>query len=347
MDLVYINDTQVFNFVKFANGQENKCELKTNYAKPIQLERKMECCLIDMSFPRTPYNYKIEDKKLAVVFLFDFPGLRVEDMPKGINYVTEPSTEFKRPFIIKTFDPKERYIKKIKYDLNYKYPNFEELTDHITSIINNDMNKMAKSTFNEWMPDSFSEDGKENDDIEFQPLSIEFNFNSNVVHTNIDFKVQPGIIKIRKKGQSEDDPAEEIAKFIFYFNYELHFILGLEVDTDPLKRFDKFFQFKTIQNLGNVPLTRFKNRFKNNILFLHSDIIKTSYFNNNRSNILRSLTFHHYWGLKAFENKIFIPIRFDEIDSILLSIRDSENDIIYFDEEFISITLLMRPIELS
>ena len=94
------------------------------------------------------------------------------------------------------------------------------------------------------------------------------------------------------------------------------------------------------------------NSIENEIIFLkiYCDIIIETYINDRKTNLLRLVPININPSKKStlytFEKGLYIPLRFNEIESIRLSIRDQENRELFFLDEKILATLILRPIRI-
>ena len=343
MDRVFIKDSQVFHLHQVSNENVStlQSEWTTNYIKSIKLERKMELALVDITLPKKIFNYQIENKYLKLTFYMSWTGLKDRETFKSGEIINR--SDYSRRFgmfdINNPFEnPTESYKEEVRFQNHYQ--NFEDLLKDVSEKINKECNAKAKWIFQKWMPDAFIKGHYENEDIHFQPLEFKYDY----WRQKWQFKSKPGVIKLRKKGSPQYNNGVEIAKFIYNFNDKLHETLGIDNTMFPLNELSDEKEFKFNSNVIKLKIP--KNYFIDKLLFVKSDILKVSYVNNSRSECMRSISFSNRIQHYSFNNYLFIPIRFEDIDSIKISIKDTDDNVFYYEEGFISLTLLVRPIEM-
>ena len=335
MDRVYVKDSQVFYLNKFVTGETNS-EWTTTYEKSIQLERKMECALIDLKLPDKLYNFEIHNKNLSIDFIYDLQGLR----NGGLNSMNPKLDD--RPFNVKPFVETEIPTVSKTYNLKFHYENINELFDHISQVVNNEMNGQAKKEFNEWRPNSFPTVEQRRAILYFAPMKITFKQESK---SNFSFTSRPGRISITS-GWGGGRKVKEIARFVFNFSRDLHSILGIPEEKYPLNYINNDTKL-IVFNEEKIHIKRYKNLLKEKILFVYCDILKQSFIDNRRGEVLRVVTFSPNNNNLSFKSKIFIPLRMIEIDTIKISIRDYNGNLFYYKDGYISLALIIRPIEMS
>ena len=358
MDRVYIKDSQVFYLNKFSSVEEENSEWITTYVKPINLERKMECSLIDISLPEKPYNYKILNKNLKIELIYDLTGLRdggLENLDRNkYGNLNEDEVEYKDRFNSpKPFNEKDKPTKIINFNLKEEYNSYIELMNHILEVINIQMNERAKFEFKRWMPTSFDNNGNARNFVQFHPMKI--NQRNVEIAENLYYKFTAGRISAKETlppGSTNEPEVRTIAFFNFSFNKELHTVLGIQ-DLFPLNTFsttlNKIHETSTDDaiNEREIRIKPYKNIFNNQILYVFCDILKDSFIGNQKGDVLRVFPFTPQKRNSSFGSKIFIPLRMDEIDTIKITIKDKNGELFYFQNDCISLTLLIRPIEMN
>ena len=149
-----------------------------------------------------------------------------------------------------------------------------------------------------------------------------------------------------------------VATFYFTFSKDLHEILGLDPKKFPNVRYNE-----AEDKYEKDEINSFAPKFKINIdeeknqeqikesdmYFVYCDIIQESFVKNIKQNILRIFNKKKQSQednvCYSFNDNLYIPLRVDEINSIMITIRNEFGDILRFDRGKIFVTLLMRPIE--
>ncbi len=159
-----------------------------------------------------------------------------------------------------------------------------------------------------------------------------------------DLRIKFSIGKIRLK--DKNGKLLNIAKYYPEFPENTHELLGFNPGSYPVvknindgKEIEDYDEFAE-----NSPINLDIDSF-----YVYSDIIKESYINDTKVNILRIFQRDKKTNDEvisySFDEKLFIPLRVKEITSIKISIRNVSADELFFTRGGIRCTLLIRPIE--
>jgi len=139
------------------------------------------------------------------------------------------------------------------------------------------------------------------------------------------------------------------------FNPKLHGLLGFETDKFPQMQFDKnkkdtdYISYGDGDSKNEAPNHPNLNYLNVDFIFVYCDIIKESYIENTKTNILKIFAkknnINNNITTYQFDSSLHIPLRVEEIHSIKLSLRNSLGEKLYYKSGHILATLLFRPVE--
>ena len=129
---------------------------------------------------------------------------------------------------------------------------------------------------------------------------------------------------------------ETLAKFDIKFNNNLSNLLGISninIDQVDQIELDKTIDF-TEQKI--------------NYLFVYCDGIVDSYINERKRNLLKVISIkkneNSDMTIYKFEKPLFMPLRINEFDSLRITIKDEEDEDLFFTDGKLLATLILRPI---
>jgi hypothetical protein len=326
MDQLYLKDSQVFYLQKDSfNELGTDCELKTTFKKPIHLERQMECALLEIKIPKN-FFLKQNQKKFVIKLHFE------NDYDIRIHYNTLK--------LVHNINPDLKVIPE-NFDKNYtistkNFNNIQNLYENIEIIVNEDIKAYIVEKCQDLYPTSFTSAGEPNGDgIVYEPMTFKINEKSD---GKTQLSTRLGTLSI----QDDKGFFEHVATFYISFNKELHELLQITSDF-PLARYSNELDIPNQNIIKNILLgTKIEDK---DMIFIYADIIRESFIDNIRANILRIVSLETDKTYYSFKHQIFIPMRVEEFNSLNVSIRNSEGKILYFNEGSICIALLLRPIE--
>ena len=159
---------------------------------------------------------------------------------------------------------------------------------------------------------------------------------------------------------------ERAAIFWINFNKDLHDLLGISEENFPIVKTIKEPSAADVFSFSNMAPVKWDFKYKEkydykvviptrttitekksypDVIYIYTDIVKDSLVGSQKVNILKIVSLAKNKTFYMFSNVNFIPLRVENIDSITVSLRNHLGESIYFDEGFISLTLLIRPIE--
>src|SRR5882757_5596425 len=126
------------------------------------------------------------------------------------------------------------------------------------------------------------------------------------------------------------------ARYVLKFNDKLSILLGLkEINID------------NVEEVDINPIQEFEDR-NINYLFVYCDGVVNSYMNERRTNLLRVIPIRRAekseMTIYKFEKPLFVPLRVKEINSLRISLKDEENNDLFFTKGKLLATLILRPI---
>jgi hypothetical protein len=293
----------------------------------------MECALVEIDLPKVLYANPNKNKWspffLDMVFHWNIEPFVLENhTPNQLNLVHD----------IKTYSvimPKG--LKKRSYINNFK-ANGQQIYDEICKTVEKDMNEMLIERCKDLFPTSILSSGELADGVDLDPLKcqiIEMPDGKTKLSTRV------GTLSIKKAKPNLLDEKLDIAKYWFTFGKELSDLL--ELDIYPL------LNTNYLINIANKDVFFEKiigtKLSSNDKIYIYTDIIKESFIDNNRTNILRYLPYQLNKSYYSFKHQLFIPLGVEEFNSITVSIRNSEKKLLSFNEGSLCVALKLRPIE--
>jgi hypothetical protein len=211
----------------------------------------------------------------------------------------------------------------------------QNLYENIEKIVNQDIKAYIIEKCQDLYPTSFTSAGEPNGDgIVYEPMTFKLKEKSD---GKKQLKTRLGTLSI----QDDKGFFKHVATFYITFNKELHELL--QISDFPLSRFSNDLEIPNQNIIKNILLgTKIEDQ---HMIYIYADIIRESFIDNMRANILRIVSLETDKSYYSFKHQIYIPMRVEEFNSINVSIRNSEGKILYFNEGSICIALLLRPIE--
>jgi len=322
MDSEFKNDM----FVVYLKNSNKNGELETIFHKPIYLNRRMECSLEEIILPNEIYPSNNDNSSNNSIIT----STKTYHLTLYIYYVyISYKLEWKYNVVPSAYH-QQHVDKEIYYD------------SELYSITANSFDKLNQKLVKNFKNANLSELNP-NDLEEFYPLQFKYNDKSNR-YININGKFD---IKVEKNINSEK-LTQTAAYFYLIPDQNLHKLLGFAEEMYP------HFDFKDNNISFNSP-DKFIAKFPPKIIktvdlfYVYCDIIKESFVENNKLNILRIFAKDNASNENIvtyyFNKSLYIPLRVDEIYSIKVSIRNKFAEILNFEKGEIQATLLFRPIE--
>src|SRR5882757_2131564 len=364
------------NFLKTKNifyllSDDNNCVLQTTFDKSIQFDEPMECALHELILPNLLYrnnvltdleitgNFnwvstdpdiskeKVMSKKFNLKSIFDLPS-SVENIVRDIN----------------------QWIKSIiyeEYNTNHKTDIMQSLftSDQFENFVLNDTS--ISNTY--FTPFNFQSIGKKNSLRKFG----KFDFLSNILgqsDSNISRNKRQVDNNQQSAEQSVEQPAQQPAEQSAKQSAEKTTNQGVvesqsltlpEIELEKLPVPQS--QILTKIALGYALKTfaryvlKFNDKLSNllglkeiniNYLFVYCDEVVNSYMNDRRTNLLRVIPIRRAekseMTIYKFEKPLFVPLRVKEINSLRISLKDEENNDLFFTKGKLLATLILRPI---
>jgi hypothetical protein len=328
-------NSDIFNLflIKSGNAETSICEFEVNYEKTLQMNRRMECGLVDLNIP---LDARITVPHEKLVFI---EHIKQVDFDYSIekSYLKSEYGMIRSDSVINTF---ENSISTPNYSNNLY---LDEITlEEFLAVI-----KEILEYYNSRFEKIFGKYKLQEEDL--FPVSLtkcDISWNSKYKT----FSHTTGQVHFEME---EDDGSHGIKMATTYFsitfNETLHRLMNFPIELFPLKSivFDAH-----LLPLRNCIMSLFLHNWWNDkpvLYYVHTDIIEESYVNEDKLNLLRIVSNTNlstndtiYYNFKQL---LFIPVRFESLNSIKISIRDKFGDVLYFNKGFISLTLLIRPIE--
>ena len=344
------------------------CELEIKFDRQIKFPVPMECALMDLVIPKSLVLKELfEDLEVKCVFKFMYN----QDMSKIkdhtlLNYMLVEENKNINDEIITTY--------KINYNVKNHWKNqltkiISNFNDSIDTYI---LDRFPSVRIDENYQPTSSEPNLSTKAKNWIINKIDFKFNSKenkyyIKNGNFSIYTKDKTIPSGPKDPGPDDDVErEWLPFyklrgVFYleFNDKLKKLLGIK--NYPI---DKIFHSVRLveddptiyQNLRtNIdPISTFSSDLPPisvnkglNYLKVYCDIIENSYYNNKLENLLCILptTINEKDEFMKFrmESKNFIPLKYNEIDSIKISIKDEEDNDLIFVKGKILANILIQP----
>jgi hypothetical protein len=328
MDQLYLKDSQVFYLNKdVLNNRIQDCELITIFKKPIHLERQMECCLVEIDLPKHLFVKANKTPQLRIILHFEME-----------NFFQENYKDLK---LVHPMDPDISILSidlKSYSTISTNKTNGQQIYDEICKIVEEGMYEMLKSMCKHLFPTSISSTGEPENGVIFERLKCQI---IELYDGKTKLSTKVGSLAISKAEPNPQKESIDIGKFWFTFEKELSDLLGLDVY--PLEKnnylvniVDKDVFFEKIFGI---------RLSSNDKIYVYSDIIRESFIDNIRTNILRYLPYQLNKSYYSFKHQMFIPLRIEEFNSITVSIRNFQGEVLCFNEGSLCVTLMFRPIE--
>ena len=332
MEKYFTNDSTVFYLNKFAFESKTDSEFTIDFGKTLQFISQNECALVEINLPKDIYLPLIYgDFKLKTHFLvLEFPS-QLDDL--------------KAKFIKKDSQPLQM---EEEYDLSDHYFTLDDFIKDIQNRI--DLFKLeAIKLLGQYFDNVYTiVDGKPVFNAEMGTIA-EILVDFNKEDKQVKLLGNPGIfwLFMNEKSTTDNDYRRKSAIYWISFNKELHDALGIQESHFPLG-VNKLSKQKQVLPLFldelNSPIIKRLEPFIPELIFVYSDILKESYVNSDRVNVLRIIPWSKDRNSMSFKNQIFIPLRIEEMSSITISLRDVSGSKFYYDKGVISLNIMIRPI---
>ena len=337
MDSEFKNDM----FVVYLKNSNKNGELETIFHKPIHLNRRMECSLKEIVLPNEiyPSNNDNSSNKSKIT------STKTYRLTLYIYYVQISYKLEWKYNVVPSANHKQHVDEAIFYDselYSITANSFDKLNQKLNKIVDESNEFIKQKLVNNFKNENLSVLNPNNLE-EFYPLQFKYDDKSNR-YININGKFD---IKVEKNINSEK-LTQTAAYFYLIPDQNLHKLLGFAEEMYP------HFDFKDNNISFNSP-DKFIAKFPPKIIktvdlfYVYCDIIKESFVENNKLNILRIFAKDNASNENIvtyyFNKSLYIPLRVDEIYSIKVSIRNKFAEILNFEKGEIQATLLFRPIE--
>ena len=295
-------------------------EFETVFKKPIQLRKRMECSLLEINLPKDMIASK---KTFKITLTCQF--IKLSPL---LKFVATPNIDF----------TKFENVFKTERNFDFNFEGIEEnglqkIFDELVDGANDRAITLFARTYTNFQDDRF--EGM------WDKVRLKYNTTDKIVVNH------PGRVRLRR---TEHDQRTWHTVYYYYFNFEkeLHNMLGFDPANYPHLIFDnkkpeRF--FTSVKSAIKQP----NWNINTDVYYIYCDIVKESYIGNVKANILRIFPRNKQSMSDivnySFDNKIFIPLRIEEIASIKISIRNNFGEVLKYDKGDIFGTLLIRHIE--
>ena len=297
------------------NKNNNICEFETIFQKTIQLNQTCEIGIQEICCPTYLKTNKFNiEHEYKLIFLWN------QDFSQDVyDKIKEEEVDNFNTHVI--------------YEKTFKIPigthTIETLENRIFSK-NNDYSDFIVSSEKKRFPD--------HDLDELSKFELKFPLVTYYPQVK-KFKNRIGELIIKS-----EDLSSTVAYIYFNFDYQLHEILGFNVNVFP-----------NVEIFNNVPTqidegyaTFSPDLYYFNTIYVYTDIVKETYVGDQKVNILKVFAkkaSDNDITIYSFENIFYVPLRLEEISSIKIQICDSNGQVATYDKGDITLTLCIRPIK--
>ena len=345
MEQYYLNEHLILflNDDKIIKSHHNKCDYIVNYDKPILLNKLMECALLKLYCPEKLFTLPYGD-----VFTMELKLWFIKPPEMFSSFI---KTDFKniynfsKIYEYKLTDKKEDSIKQLKeMEIKINIQIKKYYNQRHTYTMDEDPNELQLE---------FPEIRFYNVDLYFTPLKILDETNKLIF--------RPAQIIMEKTVIQNKDILVGIG--YISLNKALHLHLGIDEEKFPMTElvpegyhlppntvYPDYKQYYRNKEPSELDLKQAKHILLNEQIYLYCDILKESYVNDQKVNILQTFLSEKKVSDNdirsiEFENLIYIPLRIDEITSISIQLRDMKGALIYYDKGTLNCVIKIRPIE--
>ena len=333
-------------------GKEKIGDFQTEFKKPINLNHQFECAITEINLP-SGIKQSIVKNSFKIKLKLNFESLK-EFADVNSQYYEDAIKD-------------ENYRFKQEYSLQFK--DVEELSSNLTKI-----NKLAKEYTRDKIKSFFPRldfaHFKTQNKLVYPELSIKDQKleirRGYLLMANIESAYLDGFAVTVKSwaGNLEESESDSTNLWQIEKNFEEEYILRIFERSDELQSMfdliiDPEFSYLledskniiTYPKIGQTISHSIVSKFESDLVlvYVYSNIIKESIVGNVKANILRVFQYDKTKSTVStqykFTNLFFVPLRIEEINSIRISLRDNLGRVVHYDEGYISLTLLFRPIE--
>ena len=331
--------------------QEKIGDFQTEFKKPINLNHQFECAITEIDLPSGIKQSIVKDT-FKIKLKLNFESLK-EFVDVNSKYYED---------VIKD----ENYRFKQEYSLQFKDVN--ELSSNLTKI-----NKIAKEYTRDKIKSFFPRldfaDFKAKTKLVYPELSIKDQKleirRGYLLMSNMTGYIDGFAVTIKSwAGNVKESESDSTNLWLIEKEFEEQYILRKFERSDELQSMfdliiDPEFSYlledsknviaypKIGQTISHSIVSKFESELV--LVYVYSNIIKESIVGNVKANILRVFQYDRTKSSVPtqykFTNLFFIPLRIEEINSIRIQLRDNLGRVIKYEEGYISLTLLFRPIE--
>jgi hypothetical protein len=359
MDHYYQNENITLYLSDEIDSEKHDSILKVEYSKPIKLQQKMELALAQICCPTLKY-FPTDDEYYVDFYLHFIKPKDIECLKEKLIHLIK-DTYHQRFFMLPHSPP---VLAKNEISNDEVYEVFKRWEDQFNKLIKIQVNSRFDNVkLNQDNPadETISVKIDQNSNIEsklkFNKLMIfrkEVDQNVKPHKTRLILNNRPAFIEIIKAGSSQKDLL--LVAYVV-FSKRLHLTLKLDEDRHPMNIFyekeisnrDSFHKHISQSIISEHLEKRLEIGIPVEIVYVYCNIIIDSYMNNQKVNVLQMFSPRYQTEEKFFsidfKNLIYIPVRYDEIHSITIEIRDRFGNILHYDSGGISAVLKLRPIE--
>jgi hypothetical protein len=341
------------SIIYIEHNETSDCEFVYNFSKSVIFDESYSCALLECNLPK---NIKVDKFKhpkklfLNCVWVENFDPKLFEKSDKLEYFHKQTSDDFKDMVYEYTIGPEihteEEYlqeVQKIKIEENIKTFYESRFKDAYGTFIKD------TSLF---LPSIVVENKR------FRNNPGELRFHGIYIYDS--WKLEAGHQFMEKEARiadffrlkSSDFYKNPVAFVFFTFDEEMHKILGYDRMKFPVAKYMSYkegYILKHKVDQHNNGIAVFKSEFSFDMIYLHLNIVKESFIQDKKANILRVFSkkpgSHREMVNYIFEYPVFIPLRIHEIDSMRFKITNSYDEIATCKEGFISMKIIFKSIQ--
>ena len=365
MDQYYLNEHLILflNDNKISGNKFNKCDYTVNYDKPIILNKLMECALLKLHCPENLFTLPSGDVGFTMELNLWFRKPTQIYYP-NINNAQKDINCYNKIYeynVTTNKDDAIEQLKELEKKMNIQIKKFYNIRHSDPIEVNaNEISWTDKIKI--FKPGSPRTDLLYEADLLYVPLRI-LNDDNKLIFEPARFYLAVPYIQ---------DENYLLGLGYLSLTKPLHLHFGIDEEKFPVielipEGYDIFFDqgalIPTIREFyknkfGNrveikptdLNLRQTKHQLLNEQIYLYCDIVKESYVDTQKVNILQTFLSETKVSDNdirsiEFKNLIYIPLRIDEITSISIQLRDRTGASIYNNKGAITCVLKIRPIE--
>jgi hypothetical protein len=363
MDFYYENENLTF-YLSDDHDKSNESSLKCEYSRPIKLKQKMELALAHICCPKSlkyfpTYDEYYVDFHLHYTKSEQYKMFGLQESPLNLL----PSTIRLRRYVFEPNDPnllKNEISNEIFYD---KIKDMETYWNKFAKLYMNP--KIFNINFNVDDPDDemfivkHAKNLNSETEVYFRKMRIFQKRSKFLILRNLPLTlditridITPHILPDNRK------ESETILIGYVVFSKALHGALKFDEDKYPLNIYsEKEIPDQVYKHLiRKIDTSNLDEKIGNleigippEIIYIYCDIIIDSYKNDKKVNVLQLFSPKYNTQTKFlsmdFKNLIYMPVRFDEIHSITIELRDRFGRLLQYKRGGITVILKLRPIE--